>query len=108
MVKSSPQDGTIRVNLQPKGNLQVGDELQIRADLTSVVQPEGALESIFYVKIEEMKEKEPKPEEPDVPQIGLPQMVLVYKDERDGVKTWKDVEASGIPFDEAEIMATDK
>jgi hypothetical protein len=107
VVKSSPQDGTIRVNLQPKGNLQVGDELQIRANLTSVVQPEGALESIFYVKIEDMKEKEPKPEAPDVPQIGLPQMVLVYKDERDGVTTWNDVEASGISFDEAEIMATD-
>ena len=58
VVKSSPQDGTIRVNLQPKGNLQIGDELQIRADLTSVVQQEGALESIFYVKIKEMKEKE--------------------------------------------------
>jgi len=107
VVKSSPQDGTIRVNLQPKGNLQVGDELQIRANLTSVVQPEGALESIFYVKIEDMKEKEPKPEAPDVPQIGLPQMVLFYKDERDGVTTWNDVEASGISFDEAEIMATD-
>lgn len=107
VVKSSPQDGTIRVNMQPKGNLQVGDELQIRANLTSVVQPEGTLESIFYVKIEEMKEKEPKPEAPDLPQIGLPQMVLVYKDERDGVTTWNDVEASGIPFDEAEIMATD-
>jgi hypothetical protein len=107
VVKSSPQDGTIRVNLQPKGNLQVGDELQIRANLTSVVQPEGALESIFYVKIEDMKEKEPTPEATDVPQIGLPQMVLVYKDERDEVTTWNDVEASGIPFDEAEIMATD-
>lgn len=107
VVKSSPQDGTIRVNMQPKGNLQVGHELQIRANLTSVVQPEGTLKSIFYVKIEEMKEKEPKPEAPDMPQIGLPQMVLVYKDERAGVTTWNDVEASGISFDEAEIMATD-
>ena len=107
VVKSSPQDGTIRVNLQPKGNLQVGDELQIRADLTSVAQQDGALESIFYVKIEQMKEKEPKPEVPDVPQIGLPEMVLLYKDERDGVRTWNDVEASGIYFDETEIMATD-
>ena len=81
--------------------------MEIRADLTSVVEPEGALESLFYVKIEEMKEKEPKPEEPEIPQIGLPQMVLVYKDEREGVKTWSDLEASGISFDESEIMATD-
>ena len=109
VVKSSPQEGTIRVNMQPKENLKVGDELQIRADLTSVVPPEGALETIFYVKIEELKEKEPKPEEPNVPQIGLPQMVLVYKDEREGVKTWGDFEnsSSGIYFDDVEIMATD-
>ncbi|MBI5475123.1 MAG: hypothetical protein HY964_00115 [Ignavibacteriales bacterium] len=107
VVKSSPQDGTIRVNMQPKDNLKIGDELQIKANLTSVVQPEGALESIFYVKIEELKEKEPKPEEQNVPQIGLPQMVLVYKDVREGVKTWSDFEASGSPFDEVEIMATD-
>jgi hypothetical protein len=107
VVKSSPQDGTIRVNLQPKDNLKVGDELEVKADLTSVVEPVGAIESIFYVKIEEMKEKEPKPEEPEVPQIGLPQMVLVYKDEREGVKTWSDLESSGISFDNTEIMATD-
>jgi hypothetical protein len=107
VVKSSPQDGTIRVNMQPKNNLKVGDELQIKANLSSIVQPEGALESIFYVKIEELKEKEPKPEEENVPQIGLPQMVLVYKDEREGVTTWGNLEASGISFDEEEIMATD-
>ena len=107
VVKSSPQDGTIRVNLQPKDNLQVGDELEIKANLTSLVEPEGVLEAVFYVKIEEMKEKEPKPEESEVPQIGLPQMVLVYKDEREGVKTWSDFEASGISFDDTEIMATD-
>jgi hypothetical protein len=107
VVKSSPQDGTIRVNLQPKSLLKVGDEIQIQAYLASIVQPEGTLETIFYVKIEEMKEKEEQPEEPNVPQIGLPQMVLVYKDEREGVTTWSDLEASGISFDELEIMATD-
>jgi hypothetical protein len=107
VVKSSPQDGTIRVNLQPKDNLKVGDELEIRAELASVVEPDGALESVFYVKIEEMKEKEPEPEEPEVPQIGLPQMVLVYRDEREGVKTWNDLEPAGISFDDTEIMATD-
>lgn len=106
VVKSSPQEGTIRVNFQPKSHLNVGDELQIKASLTSAAQAEGALESIFYVKIEEMKEKEPKPEEPEIPQIGLPQMILVYKNEREGVKTWGELESLGITFDESEIMAT--
>lgn len=105
VVKSSPQDGTIRVNLQPQDNLKVGDELEIKAELTSIIEPEGFLEAVFYVKIEEPREEEPKPEEPDAPQIGLPQMVLVYKDEREGVKTWSDLESSGISFDDIEIMA---
>lgn len=107
VVKSSPQDGIIRVNLQPKDNLNVGDEIEIKAELTSIIEPKGFLETVFYVKIENMREKEPKPKEPEVPQIGLPQMVLVYKDEREGVRTWSDLEASGISFDDTEIMATD-
>ncbi|MGA3209130.1 MAG: hypothetical protein ABSE05_15085 [Syntrophales bacterium] len=107
VVKSNPHDGTIRVNLQPKGDLKVGDELEIRATLSSVISPEGAIETIFYVKIEQIKEEEPKPpKEPDVPQIGLPQLVLVYKDERENVVTWNDLGESGISFDEQEIMAT--
>ncbi len=106
VVKSSPQEGTIRVNLQPKKMLNVGDEIEIQAKLSSVVEPEGALESIFYVKIEKKQEKGKKPEEPEPLQIGLPKMVLVYKDEREGVKTWNDLEQLG-GMDEYEIMTTD-
>ena len=105
VVKSNPHDGTIRVNLHPKDALKVGNELKIKANLSSVIVPEGALQTIFYVKIEKMREKEPKPEEPEVPQIGLPELVLVYKDERQGVKTWKDVGDLGLSFDELEVMA---
>ncbi len=104
VVKSNPHDGTIRVNLQPKDNLKVGDELQIQASLSSIVSPEEAIETIFYVKIEKMKEKEPKLEGPDAPQIGLPELILVYKDERENVTTWDNVAGLGVSFDEQEIM----
>lgn len=106
VVKSNPHDGTIRVNLQPKDNLKVGDEIEIQANLSSVNSLDGAIKSIFYVKIEKMKEKEPKPEEPELPQIGLPQLVLVYKDERENVTTWNNLAELGISFDEQEIMST--
>ena len=105
VVKSSPQEGTIRVNLQPKKQLKVGDEIKIQAKLSSPVLPEGALESVFYVRLEEKKQKESKKDEPEPVQIGLPQLVLVYKDEREGVKTWDDV-SYVTAFDDSEIMAT--
>ena len=105
VVKSSPQNGTIRVNMKPKNNVKVGDEFQIRGDLSSITQPEGKIESIFYIKIEDKKEEENKIEEPGSSQISLPKIIKVYKDEREGVKTWSDIESSGISFDETEIMA---
>jgi hypothetical protein len=106
VVKSNPHDGTIRVNLQPKDNLPVGEELEIQANLSSVNSLDGAIKSIFYVKIEKVKEQEPKPEEPEVPQIGLPQLILVYKDERENVTTWNDLIELNIAFDDQETMAT--
>ena len=88
VVKSSPQEGTIRVNLQSKDSLNIGDELAIKAKLTSVVDPEGALEALFYIKIERKQEKEKKPEDPEPLQIGLPNMGSIlfksYKSQFDG------------------------
>jgi hypothetical protein len=106
VVKSNPHEGTIRVNLQPRGTLQVGEEIEIRADLSSVETPDEPLQAVFYVKIEQMQVKDPKPEEPEVPQIGLPEMILVYKDDKEGVTTWSTLEEHGISMDDYEIMAT--
>ncbi len=106
VVKSSPQDGTVRVNLQPKNTLNVGDELKIQANLTTVEKPDDPLQVIFYIKIEKLMEKEPKPKEPEVPQIGLPKMELVYKEGSDGVTTWDKMNEIGMLFDGSEIMET--
>ncbi len=106
VVKSNPHDGTIRVNLQPKSNVQVGDEIEIRADLNTFEKPDEPFQVVFYVKIEQMQVKDPKPEEPEIPQIGLPEMILVYKDDKEGVTTWSMLEDKGISMDPEEIMAT--
>ncbi len=108
VVKSNPHDGTIRVNLQPKSNVQVGEEIEIRADLNTVEKPDEPFQVVFYVKIEQMKVKDPKPEEPEVPQIGLPEMILVYRDDKEGVTTWtwSKLEDKGLYMDDYEIMAT--
>ena len=64
------------------------------------------IQVVFYVKIEKMMEKEPKPKETEVPQIGLPKMELVYKNGSDEIVTWDKMDENGIPFDGFEIMAT--
>lgn len=46
--KSSPNKGTIRVNLNPKDELKVGDAVQIKVSLTA---PGGNFDEIFWVKI---------------------------------------------------------
>jgi len=106
VVKSSPNNGTIRVNLQPKENIKVGDQLKIRASLSTVVDPNKTIDSIFFVKIEDFKKKDPEPEKSVEPQIGLPELILVYRSGRENVETWENLESKGLSFDEKEIMAT--
>lgn len=92
--RSSPNNGTIRLSLNPKEELKVGDAIQIKATLTA---PTGDFDEIFMVKIsdpEQKKEKTPKKEKDEEP-IGLPEMIYMYKDlpedEKNAV-SWGDVE----------------
>lgn len=92
--RSSPNKGAIRLSLNPKEELKVGDAIQIKATLTA---PTGDFDEIFMVKIsdpEQKKEKTPKKEKDEEP-IGLPEMIFMYKDlpedEKDAV-SWSDVE----------------
>ena len=79
VVKSSPSNGTIRLLVKPTEEVKVGDAIKLRASLSS---PEKEFEQIFLVKIAEQdnKPKEYKKEDkPDI-QLGLPRLVMVYKD----------------------------
>ncbi len=95
VVKSSPRNGTIRVLLNPTDEVKVGDAVTVRASLSS---PEGKLEQIFLVKISEPEKTPKKPkkgEEPDT-RLGLPEFVMVYRDQDRGKITWDKLEQNGI------------
>ncbi len=93
VAKSSPKDGTIKIALSPKkGELKVGDQVQVKVSLTA---PGGDIEELFWVKIaepEQPKEPKPKEEAPD-DNLGLPELVQAYKEkgERENVVDWNAV-----------------
>lgn len=92
--RSSPNKGEIRLTLNPKDHLRVGDEVQIKATLSS---PTGDLDELFWVRISEKqkpKEKAPK-KDSENENLGLPQLVLTYQDaeEKEDAVSWNDVES---------------
>ena len=76
--KSGPSNSSIKLTLEPKSDLEVGDEIKLNARLTS---PDGDMESIFYVKIIDPKKQEKKPtkKEPEKPE--LPKLIKITKDD---------------------------
>jgi hypothetical protein len=105
--KSSPNKGTIRVSLNPKEELSVGDAVQLKVSLTA---PTGDFDEIFWVKIsepEKKKEKSPRTED-DNEQLGLPKMIFAYENSEDKGKdtvSWGDVEiATGLDMDYKTVM----
>lgn len=100
--KSSPNKGKIRISLNPKDELSVGDAVQIKVSLTS---PTGDFDEIFWVKIadkQKQKEKAPKEEDDNEP-LGLPSMIFAYQDKEGkgrSAVSWEDVEeATGLDID---------
>jgi len=100
--KSSPNKGKIRISLNPKDKLSVGDAVQIKVSLTS---PTGNFDEIFWMKIadkQKQKEKTPKEEDDNEP-FGLPSMIFAYQDKEGKGKSavsWEDVEeATGLDID---------
>ena len=87
---SSPQDGTIRVTMNPQKDAQVGDEVQLKVSLTA---PGEELEEIFWVKIAD-KDAPPKPmpQPEEEPLTGLPDPVFMYEKQQENAITWEQVE----------------
>ena len=87
--KSSPQEGTIKIHLSPTEAATVGDALRIQASLSD---PSGEYKSeAFWVKISEPetpKHDTKKKEETEIPNFGLPQLILVYQEPKDNALTW--------------------
>ena len=95
VVKSSPRDGTIHVLVKATDAAKVGDTIKLKASLSS---PERKLEQIFMVKITAPEKKKTDPQKGDQPdnQLGLPQLVMVYKDAGRGNSTWDSLEENGV------------
>lgn len=92
--KSSPNKGTIKLSLNPKEKLNVGDAVQLKVSLTA---PGGDFDEIFWVKItdpEKAKEPSPKVEDDNEP-LGLPNMIFAYSDKEGKGENAVDWEAVG-------------
>jgi len=97
VVKSSPNNGIIKVVLNPTQSVHIGDSIQIKVTLEG---PGESFDEIFWVKISEPqtpKEKSKPKKEFDDEKLGLPPHTLVYKDENDeGTLTWDKLEDNNI------------
>ncbi len=104
--RSSPERGTIKIHLNPKETTQVGDAAKIQA---SLCDPSGEFESeAFWVRISEPKapqEKTKKPETIDIPNLGLPELILTYQEQKDNTVTWEQVQnATSKTIDYSTVM----
>lgn len=102
--KSSPKDGKIRLSLIPRQEVRVGEDFEVEVTLSA---PGEDFKELFWAKITEPeKKKEPVPkDEPDEP-LGLPEFLLVYKDEKEDqrVLTWDKLEEQGVSMDYKTVM----
>ena len=106
VIKSSPNNGKIRISLNPKENLSVGQAVQMKVTLNNSGKD---FEEIFWVKIvdkEKSKVKAPKYE--DNEPLGLPQLIFMYKEPKPDEKnhvSWDNVEqATGLEADYKTVM----
>ena len=104
--KSSPQEGTIKLHLNPQEGTHIGDAAQIKASLSD---PSGEFHSeILWVKIGDPKGPKPpskKKEEAEIPNLGLPELILTYQKEKGNAVTWEAFEsATSKGMDHSTIM----
>jgi hypothetical protein len=85
VTREGPSDNVIRITFEPKEDINVGDEIELSARLTS---PNGDLQSIFWVKIVDPQKEEKKPEKKaETP--ALPRLIRVFeKPENTGEPSW--------------------
>ena len=104
---SGPTDNSIRTTFEPKQNINVNDEIEVNAKLTS---PSGDLECIFYIKIiDPKKEEENENNKQNTPEISLPIPIKVFKTkENESDKTWEEFNWSGDDMLKLEVEFLDK
>jgi hypothetical protein len=101
VTSSSPNKGIIKITLNPKEKVRVGEAYQTKVTLTN--QGGEDFDAVFWVKIsepEKQKEDKPKEKENEPDLLGLPEYILASNEPKDGYVTWKQVEdATGEQMD---------
>lgn len=101
---SSPEEGTIRLGMNNKTDVKVGDEMEVSVTLDG---PGQDFNEIFWAKITEPEKPTEKVKEKEEEELqGLPEVVLVNQTLEDGTKgtTWEDLSNIGIEMDYDKIM----
>lgn len=97
--KSSPQEGTIKIHLNPTEEVSVGDEARINVSLSD---PSGSFfQETFWVKISKPKaplQPSPKLDDAENPNLGLPEVKLVHE------KDWDQFGEVGETMDHSTVM----
>jgi hypothetical protein len=102
--KASPDDGTIKIVLNPTKEAKVGDLVQIKAELNGYGVE---FEECFWVRVvDQEKPREPTQKEEDtkLESLGLPEPRLVYKEKKEGYRSWDDCANAGIEMDFGTVM----
>lgn len=97
ITKSSPNKGIIKLNLEANQQLQVGDEVEIKASLSG---PGKTFEEIILVKItDQQASKTKQPKEEDInDSLGLPKLHRIKQEQ------WDQIESKGIEMDFDTVM----
>ena len=104
VVKSSPNEGIIRIVFAPKKEVKVGDSLQVKVTLSA---PGENLDQVFWVKVgEPQKQKEKSKEVATETPLGLPTPILVHKkpETEERVSWEKFEESTGQVMDYGTVM----
>jgi hypothetical protein len=102
VVKTSPQRGTIRVSLGPTQEVQVGDSVKIRAQLSGAGED---FEQIFWVRITDPeKPGKPEPIEEKTPELGLPELLRVSLTGEGVDLSWEALDAQGITMSHQTVV----
>jgi hypothetical protein len=101
--KSSPENGKIKLFLEPIDELEIGDNVQIKVELTS---PEQNFEELILIEITEpQKDKMPKQEEKENDKLGLPELILTSEKSDDPkIVSWEKLNDNNIEMGYENIL----
>lgn len=93
--KSSPENGKIKLSLNPTENTNIGDNIKIKVELTS---PSNNFEELILVEIiEPSKDKKTKSQNESNETFGLPELILTAEKPIDNkILSWQALNDNGI------------